>query len=185
MLDQFFKDMWDILRLRYKDPAEYRYTPPVILAVILLLGMINAASMSPLFGKSAAAIIFSILLTLVKWLVLARAMRAVLHYYGAPRLPLWGFALTSEALMVPMLAILYAPQLASVGLFWQIWTFWAQVIGFMKMGNVSGWKVMIGYAAYFIGTLLVGSVLLMLFVAAGWMDADALNQQLQNMMKTQ
>ncbi|MCP1771405.1 hypothetical protein J2T38_000197 [Neisseria perflava] len=52
----------------------------------------------------------------------------------------------------------------------------------MKMGNVSGWKVMLGYAAYFIGTLLVGSLLLMLFIQAGWLDAQTLNQQLNAIM---
>lgn len=176
--------MLDILRLRYKSPLEYLYTLPVIAAVLLLLGMINAASMSPLFGKHAAAIVFAILLTIVKWLVLSRAMRAVLHYYGkTPRLPLWGYTLASEALSIPMLALFYIPQLAPVALFYQVWTFWAQAIGFMKMGNVSGWKVMLGYLLYFIGTLIIGSILLILFIQAGWMDADALNQQLQAIMQ--
>ena len=44
MLYDFLKDMWDILRLRYKNPADYFYTLPVILAILLLLGMINAAA---------------------------------------------------------------------------------------------------------------------------------------------
>lgn len=43
MLYSFLTDMWDILRLRYKNPADYFYTLPVILAILLLLGMINAA----------------------------------------------------------------------------------------------------------------------------------------------
>ncbi|MCP1771404.1 hypothetical protein J2T38_000196 [Neisseria perflava] len=109
--------MLDILRLRYRHPAAYRYTLPVILAVLLLLGVINAASMSPLFGSSPAAVAFCILLTAVKWLVLGRAMRAVLHYYGAPELPLWGFVLSSEALAIPMLVVLYIPQLSFIGMF--------------------------------------------------------------------
>ena len=72
MLYHFLKNMLDILRLRYKHPAEYTYPLPVILAVLLLLGMINAAAMSALFGKDAAAVVFSILLTAVKWLILSR-----------------------------------------------------------------------------------------------------------------
>ena len=56
MLYHFLKNMLDILRLRYKHPAEYTYPLPVILAVLLLLGMINAAAMSALFGKDAAAV---------------------------------------------------------------------------------------------------------------------------------
>ena len=85
MLYHFLKNMLDILRLRYKHPAEYTYPLPVILAVLLLLGMINAAAMSALFGKDAAAVVFAILLTAVKWLVLSRTMSAVLPPYGGPR----------------------------------------------------------------------------------------------------
>ncbi|WP_245911215.1 hypothetical protein [Neisseria iguanae] len=176
--------MLNILRLRYRAPMEYLYTLPVITAVLLLLGVINAASMSSLFGQHPAAIMFAVLLTVVKWLVLSRAMRAVIHYYGgAPRLPLWGFTLASEALGIPILALFYVPQLASVALFYQVWIFWVQAIGFMKMGNISGWKIMLGYALYLLGTLATGSVLLILFIQAGWMDADMLNQQLQTIMQ--
>lgn len=184
MLYRFLQDMLDILRLRYRDPAHYRYPLGVVAAIILLLGVINAAGMSALFGGSDAAIYFAVILTAVKWLVLSRSMRAVLHYYGAPQLPLWGFTLASEALNIPMLAVFYVPQMATVGLFWQVWIFWVQAIGFMKMGNVAGWKVMLGYLLYFVGTLIVGSIVLMLFVQAGWMDADALNRQLQTIMQS-
>ena len=82
-----------------------------------------------------------------------------------------------------MLALFYVPQLATLALFYQVWAFWAQVIGFMKMGNISGWKIMLGYLLYFLGTLAVGSVLLILFIQAGWMDAETLNQQLQAIMQ--
>ncbi|WP_416191346.1 hypothetical protein [Neisseria sp. CCUG12390] len=184
MLYHFLKDMFDILRLRYKTPAEYLYTLPVIAAVLLLLGVINAANMSPLFGQHPAAIVFAVLLTVVKWLVLSRAMRAVLHYYnGAQPLPLWGFTLASEALSIPMLALFYIPQLAVAAMFYQVWIFWVQAIGFMRMGNVSVWKVAVGYILYFIGTLIIGSILLMLFIQAGWMDAEAINRQLQIIMQ--
>ncbi|WP_331838658.1 hypothetical protein [Neisseria animalis] len=174
--------MWDILRLHYRNPEEYIYGLPVVAAVLLLLGVINAASMEPLFGSGTAAVVFAVLLTALKWLLLARMMQAVLHRYGAPRLPLLGFTLLSEALVIPMLAILYVPQLSAVLLFWQIWTFWVQIIGFMKMGNVSGWKVLLGYVAYFIATLLAGTVLLLVFVMFGWFDAELLNQRLESIV---
>ena len=175
MLYHFLKNMLDILRLRYKHPAEYTYPLPVILAVLLLLGMINAAAMSALFGKDAAAVVFSILLTAVKWLILSRTMSAVLHYYGAPRLPLQGFTLASEALNIPMLLVLYVPQLSPLGLLWQIWAFWAQAIGYIKMG----------YIAYFICTLIAGSALLMLFTHLGWMNEEMLRHQLQTILQQQ
>lgn len=184
MLYQFLKDMLDVVRLRYRHPAEYTYTLPVILAVLLLLGIINAASLSPLFGKSTAAVAFAVLLTAVKWLVLSNAMRTVIAYFGKVKLPLWGFILASEALSIPLLAVFYVPQLALFAVFYQAWTFWAQAAGLMKMGDVSVWKVMLGYLLYFICTLAIGSTLLMLFIQAGWMDADMLNQQLQVIMQS-
>ena len=107
MLYDFLKDMWDILRLRYKNPADYFYTLLVILAILLLLGMINAADMSPLLGVSTAAVVFGVLVTVIRWLILSRVMRYVLSINGAPRLPLWGFILASEALMIPALLVFY------------------------------------------------------------------------------
>ena len=185
MLYQFLKDMWDILRLRFHAPEHYRYTLPAAAAVVLLLGVINAASMSPLFGREPAAIAFAVLLTAVKWLVLARAMRAVASYYGGgAKLPLWGYTLASEALAVPMLLLLYAPQLSALGMFWQVWTFFAQATGFMRIGNISAGKVLLGYFLYLVGTLAVGTVLLMLFITAGWFDADVLNRQMQEIMQS-
>lgn len=183
MLYQFLKDMWDILRLRFHTPEHYRYTLPAAAAVLLLLGIINAASMSPLFGREPAAVAFAVLLTAVKWLVLARAMRAVAGYYGGAKLPLWGYTLASEALAVPMLLLLYVPQAAMVGMVWQVWTFFAQATGFMRIGNISAGKVLLGYFLYLVGTLAVGTVLLMLFITAGWLDAEALNQQMKVIME--
>lgn len=184
MLYQFLKDMWDILRLRFHSPEHYRYTLPVVVAVLLLLGIINAASMSPLFGREPAAIAFAVLLTTVKWLMLARAMRAVIGYYGGgAKLPLWGYTLASETLAVPLMLLLYAPQLGTLGIVWQVWTFFAQATGFMRIGNVSAGKVLLGYFLYLVGTLAVGTVLLMLFVTAGWFDADVLNQQMKVIME--
>ena len=107
MLYSFLIDMWDILRLRYKNPADYFYTLPVILAILLLLSMINAADMSLLLGVSTAAVIFAVLVTVIRWLILSRVMRYVLSRNGAPRLPLWGFILASEALMIPTLLVFY------------------------------------------------------------------------------
>ena len=53
MLYVFVRDMWDVLRLRYRSPETYLYSPLVMAAVLLLLGVVNAANMSPLFGQWA------------------------------------------------------------------------------------------------------------------------------------
>ncbi len=106
-------------------------------------------------------------------------MRKVLHYYGAPRLPLWGFILVSEALLLPLLLVLYVPALAVFALLWQAWVFVVQVRGLMWMGNATVGRVLVGYVLYGIGVLCVGTVILMLFIAAGWLDMETLNQNLQ------
>lgn len=182
MLYVFVRDMWDVLRLRYRSPETYLYSPLVMAAVLLLLGVVNAASMSPLLGSGAAAVCLSVILVIVKWLVLSRSLRKVLHYYGAPQLPLWGFILVSEALLLPLLLVLYVPALAAFALLWQAWVFVVQVRGLMWMGNATAGRVLVGYLLYGIGVLCVGTVILMLFIATGWLDMEMLNQNLQTLM---
>lgn len=176
MLYVFLKDMWDILRLRYKNPADYFYTLPVILAILLLLGMINAADMSPLLGVSTAAVVFGVLATVIRWLILSRVMRYVLSIKGAPRLPLWGFILASEALMIPALLVFYIPQITPLLMFWKTWAFWAQAVGLMKMGQVKVWTVFKGYLLYFCCIVLIIGILIQLFTLAGWFDKATLMQ---------
>ena len=95
------------------------------------------------------------------------------------RLPLWGFILVSEALLLPLLLVLYVPALAAFALLWQAWVFVVQVRGLMWMGNATVGRVLVGYLLYGIGVLCVGTVILMLFIAAGWLDMETLNQNLQ------
>lgn len=184
MLYSFLTDVWDILRLRYKNPADYFYTPPVIFAVLLLLGVINAANASPLFGTSAAAVVFAVLVTVIKWLVLSRTMSFVLSRNGSPHLPLWGFVLASESLMIPTLLVFYVPQLTPFLLFWQIWTLWVQVVGLMRMGRVKIWTVFQGYLLYFCGIFIISTIMLSLFMMAGWLDMAELQQNLEAFMTT-
>jgi len=182
MLYVFLKDMWDILRLRYKNPADYFYTLPVILAILLLLGMINAADMSPLLGVSTAAVVFGVLATVIRWLILSRVMRYVLSIKGAPRLPLWGFILASEALMIPALLVFYIPQITPLLMFWKTWAFGAQAVGLMKMGQVKVWTVFKGYLLYFCCMVLIIGILIQLFTLAGWFDKATLMQNFNALM---
>ena len=182
MLYVFLKDMWDILRLRYKNPADYFYTLPVILAILLLLGMINAADMSPLLGVSTAAVVFGVLATVIRWLILSRVMRYVLSIKGAPRLPLWGFILASEALMIPALLVFYIPQITPLLMFWKTWAIGAQAVGLMKMGQVKVWTVFKGYLLYFCCMVLIIGILIQLFTLAGWFDKATLMQNFNALM---
>ena len=182
MLYDFLKDMWDILRLRYKNPADYFYTLPVILAILLLLGMINAADMSPLLGASTAAVVFGVLVTVIRWLILSRVMRYVLSINSAPRLPLWGFILASEALMIPALLVFYIPQITPLLMFWKTWAFGAQAVGLMKMGQVKVWTVFKGYLLYFCCMVVIIGIFIQLFTLAGWFDKATLMQNFNALM---
>ena len=182
MLYVFLKDMWDILRLRYKNPADYFYTLPVILAILLLLGMINAADMSPLLGVSTAAVVFGVLATVIRWLILSRVMRYVLSIKGAPRLPLWGFILASEALMIPALLVFYVPQITPLLMFWKTWVFWVQAVGLMQMGQVKVWTVFKGYLLYFCCMVVIIGIFIQLFTMAGWFDKATLMQNFNALM---
>ena len=182
MLYHLLRDMWDILRLRYKHPTEYRYTLPTMVAVLLLIGLVNAAGMSPMFGNSPGVVAFAVALTVLKWLLLSQVMRAMLGYYGSERLPLQGFVLASEALVVPALAMFYLPALGFIALFWQVWTFWVQAIGLIKMGQVSGMQVMLGYLVYVLLLMVAGALLLALFGQLGLMDLQSISEQKNTMM---
>ena len=168
--------MWDILRLRYKNPADYFYTLPVILAILLLLGMINAADMSPLLGVSTAAVVFGVLVTVIRWLILSRVMRYVLSKNSAPRLPLWGFILASEALMIPTLLVFYIPQSAPLLMVWKTWAFWTQAVGLMRIGLVKVWAVLKGYFLSFCCFVVISGIFIQLFTLAGWFDKATLMQ---------
>ena len=93
-----------------------------------------------------------------------------------------GLYLVSEALLLPLLLVLYVPALAVFALLWQAWVLWCRCVGLMWMGNATVGRVLVGYVLYGIGVLCVGTVILMLFIAAGWLDMETLNQNLQALM---
>ncbi|MBF0804897.1 MULTISPECIES: hypothetical protein [Neisseria] len=183
MLYYFLCDMWDILRLRYKNPADYRYPFIVAAAVLLLIGLVNAASTALLFGKSPAVVALTVLLTVLKCAVLSLVMGRMLPH-GKTKLPMWGFVLASEALSVPLLVLFYAPALAAAGMFWQIWIFVAQAVGFIRMSGRPGWRVMSAYLVYAVLTVIAGSALLTAAAQTGLIDLDALAGQAKVMLES-
>ncbi|EGV34909.1 hypothetical protein [Neisseria weaveri] len=175
MLYKFLNDMLGILRLRYQAASEYRYTLPVILAVILLMGFIEASKMSYILGSGDGVIAYAVLFTATRCLLMCSVMRFMLQQPNQPKQNLCGFVLASEALSIPSLAVLYIPTLAALGLFWQIWTFGAQYNGFMKLSGHSSTKVLVGYIAYAIAMILASSVLMLMFIQVDWLDAQHIN----------
>ena len=177
----FLLDAWAVLRMRFKTAAEYRYSVPVVLAVLLLLSLIGAVSMVPVFGNTPAMIGLAVILTVLKWLILSRVMQGFLHYQGAPNVPLYGFILLTEALAIPMLLLWYLPGLALLGMVWQFWIFWVQINGLVRLSGSTGLMVVLGYLIYFAAVVVAGMAVLGLFFAVGWVDMQMLTDAMQKM----
>lgn len=172
------------LRLRFAPAAHYRYSAPVVAAALLVVGALNAAAIAPIFGNSPAVIMVSLCLTVLKWLLLSTVMAALLRTPGTPKMRLFGFIAMTEVLAAPLVAMLYWPQeLGLLGMLWQSWIFVVQIIGLIRLSNRDGLKVLLGYAAYMAALLLCASLLLLLAHSAGWVDIEALAQQMQQGMQ--
>ena len=177
-ISQFFSDAGQVLRLRFREAGEYRYPLPLCLAVLAAVGAVQTPAAVPFFGSGHATLAFIMLLSLLRCVLLARAMSAVLAYFGGTRLPLFGYSVLTEALILPSVLVFYLPQTAPVWLFWSAWIFWVQCIGFYHIGKQGAGKVLLGYLAYFVATMMVGALLLSLFIMAGWFDLAVLQENL-------
>lgn len=182
---QLLLDAIAALRLRFFKAEHYHYQPSIIAAALAVISAVNAAAMAPLFGNDAGAVGFAFALTILKWLLLSVVMAAVLHYYGAAKLRLYSYIAMTELLAAPLIAMLYWPQaLGFIGMLWQTWIFVVQIIGLTRLSQLSGGKVLLGYAAYFVALMLSGSLLLLVFNLMGWLDVDALAAQMQQLSQT-
>ena len=182
MLSKLLSDALQTLLFRYFQPEHYRYSPFAVVGVLLLLGLVNAVAMTPLLGNSTPAILLAILLTMVKWYVLATVMGRWLVRSGEAPLILWGYTLATVDLAIPSLLVFYQPSLALLGMLWQMWTFLAQAIGFIRLGRATGGRVMLGYVGYFVGTMLVGSLVVMMFAQTGALDLQEIHAKIQQIL---
>lgn len=178
MLYKFVCDAANILRLRLLPAADYRYPPIVFAAILFLLGLTNAAGISPLFGNSSAVIALAVAFTVARWAVLSAVMQRRLQ------LPARGFILATEALSVPVLTVFYLPQLAFAASLWQGWAFAVQIIGLMRLSGKSAGRVIISYLIALLLLLLVGMSLTVLFNLMGWIDAQAMHQTMMQMLES-
>lgn len=185
LLDLFY-DAGNALRFRYKPAEAYRYGWGVFAAVMLAVGCVQAADLSVLLGHGNAVLAFGVVVALVRWLVLTRVMTALMHHYGSPRIPFLGYTLMTEALVLPgLLAFYLPPDWMGLVMMWNVWTFWAQAAGFMQISGQSGMKVLFGYVLYFVVSVLLVGVIFGLFAAAGWLDAEQLLKNWQQMQQMQ
>lgn len=182
-LYQLLRDAADVLRLRFYPIEHYRYGLPVMLAIMLGVGMVHAVMLKPIFGNSHGVMMLGLVFALLKWLLLTRAMTAVLHYFGGPHTPFLAYTLLTEALVLPLLVLPYIPEAAPFFQFWNIWIFWVQLLGFAKIGQQPIAKVLMGYVVYFVLTMAFGSIMVALFNLGGWLDLSELQNNLAQYLK--
>lgn len=197
-MNQFFRDMLDVLRLRFRPLETYQYTLAVYVVILLLCGISSAAVMQwgfdaepkyPLkFTSQAALLVFSVCLVVVQWASLGWLLPKFLKHFGGHDVRLYGYLLVTQAFGMFAVVFLYLPKemllLASI---WQMWTLWVQLYGlfYIAAPEINGWKVLLSYVlAYMIFSfvmVLVGSVFLM----TGQIDDTVLQQEMQRMMQEQ
>ncbi|MDO5073955.1 MAG: hypothetical protein Q4D63_06095 [Neisseria animaloris] len=177
MLYRFVCDAADTLRLRYRAAEEYRYSRAVFIGVLLLLGLVNAAGLSPLFGNTSGVIAMAVCFAAAKWAVLSAVMQRRLN------IPAAGFVLATEALYVPTLLVFYLPQLAFAAALWQLWTFAVQLIGLMRLSGKSGGQVVIAYIIYLLCLLAAGMAITLLFSLSGLIDVQTLHEQMRQTLE--
>ena len=176
MLYNLVRDAAQTLLFRYHAPEHYRYSPVAVTAVLIALGLQLAAAWAPVFGQSPGAIVFFLISMALKWWVLSSVMRSVLHYFGAPLMPLGGFILATEALMLPSIIVLYSKDLGMLSIFWSVWIFWAQAAGLIKMSQINGLRVVLGYLIYAFVLSVLNGVVMFLFLSLGWLDNAVLQE---------
>lgn len=119
-----------------------------------------------------------------RWLLLTRAITAVLHYFGAPRIGFLGYTLATEALILPNIVLFYRPEWAHILMFWNVWIFWAQLAGFQRIGGVTQLRVLLcAYLVYWLAMGAYIAIMFALFTSGGWLDAAAVGESLKQHME--
>ena len=109
---QFLVDAWTALRLKFYPITHYRYPLSITILVLFTLGLINTASTSSLLiGSQVGLISFFFALTVVRWLILCLVMKVFLSPANSSPMQWCGYVLVTEALMMPLLALIYWPEI--------------------------------------------------------------------------
>lgn len=197
-MNQFFRDLLSVLRLRYRPLETYRYSPLVYVVILLLCGISSAAVMQwsfdaapnyPVkFNSTASLVAFSVCLAVLQWWSLSFILSKMLQHFSKQVTPLWGYMLLTQAFGMFSVLFLYLPKdWLVIGSVFQMWTFWVQLYGlfFVAAREVSGWKVLLSYvssyAIFGVLTMLVGAV----FLVSGQLDDSMLQKEMQQILKEQ
>ena len=172
---QFLVDAWTALRLKFYPITHYRYPLSIIIAILFTLGLINAASTPPLFiGSQVGLISFFITLTILRWLVLCLVMKVFLSPANSSPMQWCGYVLVTEALMMPLLALIYWPEIMVMPSFlWLSWIMLVQFVGFIQISKHKPGKIILAYIVYFLVAAIAGAILLSIFFSMNWLDMEA------------
>ncbi|MBP6862906.1 MAG: hypothetical protein KBC57_11195 [Neisseriaceae bacterium] len=182
----FLNDAWQLLRLRLKPVAEYRYPGFVVVAILLVLGVVNAQAFMPILGLDQnGTVAVSLAFTVLNWAVFSQTMRLYFRWRGAPDLPLAHFVLLTQALMIPAMAFPYLPAGIAVvlSLVWQFWTLWVQIHGFARFSQLSGLKILLGYVLYVVTLVVASTVLMLALISIGVLDANVIVENVEAMQQ--
>lgn len=175
------RDAGQVLRLRFADARAYRYSPVVYAAVLAALGALNAVNLAPLLGRDGATVAFALCLMVLRWGLLAWAAGRLTAYFTKQQRSFYGFFLLTEALVLPSVVSVYAPDLLTLFAFWNMWAFAVQVVGLLRISQL-GAKFLLVYLLAGVLMLLLVPVLMLVFSAGGWLDFQEIAKNVQEFL---
>lgn len=172
---QFLVDAWAALRLKFYPLKHYRYSLSITIPILFTLGLINAAPTSPSStGYLVGLISYFIALTVLRWLVLCLVMKVFLSPANSSPMQWCGYVLVTEALMMPLLALIYWPEIMVMPSFlWLSWIMLVQFVGFIQISKHKPGKIILAYIVYFLVAAIAGAILLSIFFSMNWLDMEA------------
>ena len=172
---QFLVDAWTALRLKFYPITHYRYPLSITILVLFTLGLINTASTSSLLiGSQVGLISFFFALTVVRWLILCLVMKVFLSPANSSPMQWCGYVLVTEALMMPLLALIYWPEIMVMPSFlWLSWIMLVQFVGFIQISKHKPGKIILAYIVYFLVAGIAGVIILGIFYSMNWLSIEA------------
>ena len=172
---QFLVDAWAALRLKFYPLKHYRYSLSITIPILFTLGLINAAPTSPSStGYLVGLISYFIALTVLRWLVLCLVMKVFLSPANSFLTEWGGYALVTEALIMPLFAVFYWPEIMAIlGFLWLSWIMLVQFIGFIQISKHKPGKIILAYIIYFLVAGIAGVIILGIFYSMNWLSIEA------------
>ena len=175
MLWNFILDGVNAFRLRFKPLEEYRYHWSTLVGIMLLLGLQKYLVFYVLIGISPALLLYCIIGIFLHCAILAETMKRVLKITQNRDISLFSFILLTEALLLPLVLLLFLPQdspLQFLKLFFSLWFFVVQVVGLVWHSKATVLKVLVGYLLYAVIVFMALLTLLTIFHQLGGISSE-------------